>query len=520
MTCNPYFVRMCRGILLPVIAICLCAPTAWQGTRLLAATAVWNSGWSGGSGLGGVPGLGDDIEIQSGDLTWNSTLWATTVNSWTQGAGYTNTVTFDTTYVSSPFMITTNALVDGGTWNHLNNTATQTNRLHIEVGNNLTLGSSASINVSGLGFGTNDGLTTGGPGSTITSRSGGAYGGEGGTGLSGGDTAMGATYGSYTAPIDLGSTGGRSGGGRTTPGGGAVLLNVGGLLTVDGVISANGLNSSDLGLGFSSGGSGGSIYLQAATFDGTGMLRANGGNDASTSGAGGGGRIAVDLSSGASFGSVTMQAFGSAAVTSNNPGAAGTIYLETGADAAGLGRLIIDNNNIAQTNLLSQPVTAIPVGQTYSPGVLETRNHGVLGLGSGTTLNLKNTVVSDADSNADGIRWRQGTFTLVDGAINISNWSLVADGANTLAGNVVVGTNGVITHTANNPLYAMLLNLNGNLDVQTGGSINANGKGYGPGLGVGTAGGGAERGGGGYGGQGGNSTIRPSAPLRFGAQSE
>lgn len=107
------------------------------------------------------------------------------------------------------------------------------------------------------------------------------YGGAGGSSYASGP---GAAYGSSTHPILFGSGSGERVDGV---GGGRVLITTTGALTVDGSISANGS-----GLG----GSGGSVYLIAGNFSGSGSIAANGSNgDISYGygGGGGGGRIAM-----------------------------------------------------------------------------------------------------------------------------------------------------------------------------------------------------------------------------------
>ena len=99
-------------------------------------------------------------------------------------------------------------------------------------------------------------------------------------------------YGSQTSPTTFGSGGGTypvySVGGA---GGGAAQINVGGVLQVDGRISANGGSGSGTGGG---GGAGGSIWLTSGMLIGSGSITANGGNGAgSIGGGGGGGRIAI-----------------------------------------------------------------------------------------------------------------------------------------------------------------------------------------------------------------------------------
>ena len=88
-------------------------------------------------------------------------------------------------------------------------------------------------------------------------------------------------------------------------GGGAIQLAVGGTLTVDGVLSANGtVGNGDSYYGGpywgGGGGAGGSLYLTVGALSGTGTITAAGANGywPSYSGGGAGGRIALYLVSG------------------------------------------------------------------------------------------------------------------------------------------------------------------------------------------------------------------------------
>lgn len=135
---------------------------------------------------------------------------------------------------------------------------------------------------------------------------GGGHGGKGGIGTT--SDYGGETYGSATAPLLYGSSGGGNISGLNGGSGGGVLrLVVSGTLTHNGIISANG----GAGLGnYSShaagGGSGGSVYLTVGTLVGTtGIFLANGGDGGSgysdglgghKGASGGGGRIAIEYS--------------------------------------------------------------------------------------------------------------------------------------------------------------------------------------------------------------------------------
>ncbi|MBZ0166576.1 MAG: hypothetical protein K8I00_07185, partial [Candidatus Omnitrophica bacterium] len=130
-----------------------------------------------------------------------------------------------------------------------------------------------------------------------TGGGGGGYGGEGGT------TYGGITYGSATAPVDLGSGGFGLliGSNEVIPtggyGGGRIQLNVSDTLTVNGTLSANGGIPHSSGIQ-NGGGSGGSIYVLTESFTGSGAITANGGKSGPVAGSGaggggGGGRIAI-----------------------------------------------------------------------------------------------------------------------------------------------------------------------------------------------------------------------------------
>jgi hypothetical protein len=188
----------------------------------------------------------------------------------------------------------------------------------------IVIASNGSINVSSKGYG-------GGPFRTVGYGPGGATGHDpswtgcgGGYGGRGGGTYGGTTYGSFNAPVDLGSGGSGSDkfGGA---GGGAVKLIVNSL-TLDGSIIADGGygNGSIYG-----GGSGGSVYILAGTMVGatTAVIRANGGSGAGAAGGGGGGRIAITVFNGPFY--TSGRFLGSYAVSGGsggNYGTAGSIF--------------------------------------------------------------------------------------------------------------------------------------------------------------------------------------------------
>lgn len=154
----------------------------------------------------------------------------------------------------------------------------------------ITISTGGTLSATGEGY-----LGGSGPGAGTNSGSpgtgGGGYGGIGGAGTNSGG---GGTYGSETEPTDLGSGGGNCGSSPGGTGGGAIRLNVSdGTLTINGVLSADGLKGGE----YSGGGSGGSIYVQAKKITGSDSIRACGGDGGTgygyVCGGGGGGRIAI-----------------------------------------------------------------------------------------------------------------------------------------------------------------------------------------------------------------------------------
>lgn len=148
--------------------------------------------------------------------------------------------------------------------------------------------------------------------------SGAGHGGRGGRGKS--QTRTGAFYGDFTRPQAFGSSGGGGSGDSIATGGGVFHITAGEMVH-DGQITVNGkdaLTNFDYG-----GGSGGSVFIEAGSFDGSGVIQANGGAGGSSAGGGGsGGRIALHYNS--TFFSGTISAYGGASAVET--GAAGTIY--------------------------------------------------------------------------------------------------------------------------------------------------------------------------------------------------
>ncbi len=227
----------------------------------------------------------------------------------------------------------------------------QTHRIALDIDGDLTIAEGGAIWVAGRG---NNSFGLGGG----TGRAGGSHGGLGGRGHGSG-TALGITYGSITNPVLAGS-----GGGGQAYGGGVLLLRVTDALTVDGVVSADGvmdLRSNPC----TGGGAGGSINIRVSSIAGSGAVTARGGAGSdNATGGGGGGRIAVTLTDSADFGAVSFSTMGGVHFNGTTDGGAGTIYLK-GTNAP-WGALIVNNNRtVAESTLVSTNVTDIAVGEVF-----------------------------------------------------------------------------------------------------------------------------------------------------------
>jgi hypothetical protein len=325
-----------------------------------------------------------------------------------------------------------------------------------------------SINADSQGY-----VANAGPGGSPGGSSAGAsYGGLGGVG-DGASPA--ATYGSTTNPTDLGSGGGsRCCGTIPGAGGGALFLNVSGMLTDNGVISANGGNGSGLQVG---GGSGGTVSIQAATVTGSGSITATGGSGGEAGG--GGGRIALYYNTNSGL-NLTMVTSNGGAASSGNAGATGTVY------ALGAGSTLTVSNN-----------TALPANANLSYGSITVNNLGTLTLGSGTTLASNSVTVSGGGTVTVG----GGSMLSVSGAVLVTgNSNIVLQAIDNTA-----QVNGVWTGVG------VTLNA-GSVQVDSGSSINADGQGYVANAGPGGAPSGSSAGGS-YGGLGGVGDGTPAAPI-------
>ena len=225
------------------------------------------------------------------------------------------------------------------------------NRIQITVTGDVLVDAVSRVDISGRGY-----LAAGTPGAappTADDGGGGGHGGDGGWAYFGAAEPGGpGGFGSVTAPISFGGSaaGTADQGYVRCPGGGAVQFAVGGTLTLNGQVLANGASA---WLNDQGGGAGGSVWITAGTLAGNGPISASGGNGESThGGGGGGGRIALYYGTNAFSGSLAARGG-----SGTQWGGAGTMYVKATGEPAGTARL--DNGGVwGALTSLTLPVTA------------------------------------------------------------------------------------------------------------------------------------------------------------------
>lgn len=435
----------------------------------------------------------------------------------------------------------------GALLTHAPNRSTRAAVLNLNVSGDMTFPAGAAIALDGRGYAGNSPLQTGyGPGGGGTGGHGsGAGGGHGGAGGNGDGPALGgASYDSVVNPTDLGSGGGGAFSGAGAAGGGAAIIQVGGLLTLAGSISANGLTPVPETYYATGGGAGagGSINIAAVNLTGAGTLRANGGNGTGYGGAGGGGGLIAVAVSGANSSSLSLSANNGVIVGSGNGtlprnGGAGVIAIKTnGASSYSLtigsasmtpqAATTISGASLAFDQVTLYNSTVAFTGGSVNIGALLSAGTVTL---MGASMTAGSFLVSGPTAFTAGaltlgagpLEIRQGGSLALD-AGSVSNCNLVVRNggvfqqANAVTLNLLsvqVDTGGQLTHARNTSVRAKVLNLNvsGDLTLQTGAKILADGLGYsgrggsqtGAGPGGGGTGGSRNGGGGGHGGSGG-----------------
>lgn len=480
----------------------------WVGTSESASLA---ENWSDSA----LPESGDAIVLDStssANMNWD--LKSVVPASWTQTADYAGKVTFATTYAENDFpvfKVSGDVVINGGTWTHLANpnASAKSYLLRVEATGDFTIGASAKIDVSVLGY------KLGGPGDYTDSTDkygerGASYGGIAGNN----STAQGpdsprykgqeACYGSIKHPLDPGS--GAGGQYAKTTGGGIAFVTCGGTMTIDGEIAADGNKNSIYG------GSGGSILLTAGKVVGDGYVHANA---LDCTHAGGGGRISI-IQNGAGetyFGEGENVTGRVEAMSPQGKSGAGTIYQEIAADE-GLGTLFVrmpsgvkggkdydtgKNDAAAYTEFSTNMTGYAENPDDWKFGKIVLGNNPRISVCTGATLDLSETeVVGDAttpfairgtvlfgtgDVVLPTLCWHLRGESGTQFGVTMESLTLPAGATITLdrklsvPGDLIVRSGATLTHRAGETRW-LDLSVAGDMTIEEGAVVTADGTGY------------------------------------------
>ncbi len=294
--------------------------------------------------------------------------------------------------------------------------------LDLIISNNATIAMGSGINAGGLGYGSRAGPGFG------TSSYGIYFEGAGGGSFGNGGVDPNVSWGPLMSGSGfvitsnwLGSGGGIGYGGPGANGGGAIVLNVGGTLELDGALDADGAGATNT---FAGGGAGGGIFIEATTIIGAGSVHSDGGaGDFDLSGAGGGGggggRVVFECLTNEYTG--VMSAYGG---PGSEGGGAGAVLTQV---AGQLGQLVVDNGGQA--------------GPALSP-----------------------------------------LLALTNSSIRVANGAILAASISSISGDLTVGSNAMVI---GGTIFPWVLSVGGNMDIQPGGAFSLDGQGYGPAQGPG-----------------------------------
>ncbi len=395
-----------------------------------------DANWSAGHAPLATEKVMFDGRFSTAACTWDDAA-AQTVAAWKQTEGYTATVTFKTefpTYATATFplfSVTGDCEILSGNWtcygNYNNydaevpsNTSKLSTKrwcLNVSVGGKMTLSAGAAIDLTGKGFGH--------PGNQSSP----SYGGYGYL-----SPATSAPYGSLTEPFDPGM-GCRSQSDQNKRisgiGGGAVKLVVAGDLELGGEILAVGTIDANIPR---SGGTGGSVWIDARQISGEGTIDASGCPPSSFTSdqgvaIGSGGRVALYTKEPLALDRAKISCSGAAySGTSNGSktkiGSAGTIYLKDATSPNG--RLLLKQSaGIANANSIGSVVPLM--GEVTLDGI-ELSGRVVLAVREGEKLTLPSGFASvtsaETTVGACGITLAGGTIDVGAGDQTISAWML------------------------------------------------------------------------------------------------
>lgn len=409
----------------------------------------------------------------------------------------------------------------------------------------------------------------------------GGNGGRSSTGITGGtasyDTVIGPTTMGSGGGDDTGVAGvqGGAGGGAIK-----IITSATGTVDMgnSGLVTANGSKGDITTVNQAGGGSGGSIWITTGTISGsTFVVTANGGDgtsgtSASTSagGGGGGGRIAISYSTNNVTTLTHSAAGGNRGGTnmSSQPGGAGTVYLWD--TDLSYGDLYVNNSG-----RIDSPFTRPTAGDNPTVGNLTITNGAQLYLGSTNTLTVSTggTVTGGGSNSTQPQLWVVGTFNAPSEAWTIAGLNVHHTGTmgvvkyltydngiysvdtssalfsagrgNRLEGLTISGTSGytifsttstaqlfvdtltvksgaVITSASNSTTalgtqHRLVVSASTSLDVESGGNVNLDGKGFSAGQGTGVGGNSFSGCGSAHGGNGGTRTGNCTGGTAYGS---
>ena len=221
----------------------------------------------------------------------------------------------------------------GGVLSHSGPNDTETKKLHLRCLGTFTVDAGGAVDVTAKGYTERHG--------TGWTRCYAFHAGNASDYANSGTYANKYAYGSVRTPTEYGSG---AGAGELTYGGGAVILEVPGVIDLSGSIVSTG-NWHSI-----SGGAGGSILLRCGAIAGKGLISAAGGNGKSGQGnfSGSGGRIAIYRTDAARLndftGTITTMYKKLSENNADITSACGTIYYEGPGDEPGRGTLVVDDD--------------------------------------------------------------------------------------------------------------------------------------------------------------------------------
>ena len=429
------------------------------------------SNWSAGH----CPTAGENV-LFDGEFSQKNCQWDAdandTVASWTQNANYTGTVQIDTTYDATfpALNVAGDVAILGGNWTHRINEAADGQKYHLKaiVSGDFTLASGCKLDAEMKGY-----WAQKYPAGSAVSAHAASYDG------------FDKIYGNVYRPADLGAGSYASGtAADNKSGGGAVWLEVGGAATLNGEINVRGrqFDGSNTACG--------SVYVKAKSCSGSGSILANFSAGSYYNGnRGSGGRVAIELTE------ATTLAFPTANVRINginaggSGGGGGTFYVKTADPAKPYGTLYLDDQRGKSYGArwhTPQAITAIPAGETWTFDAIVIRNYGMLAVPAGTTLNLPNgpLSISATSTRHGGIRYDGGTINWGSAPYEFaSNWIFQANAPYVFDGDVIVHDGGAIGclqfqgKTDFSNFTKCDITVNGNLTIEPGGYLYANGGG-------------------------------------------